>query len=141
MASCRASVDAEFMLHAQHLGVAEIQEIRRPTIGVQIFLVQFKPDPGRIVVSIGPVVDGTGETVGFGRRRGDRFAEIVGEGGDAAETGQVAAQEGDAFRGRRVHIPTPWWPPGWTFRAWKDRSPMATVVSTFLILRVACSFA
>jgi hypothetical protein len=42
MAASSPSVDAELMLHAEHLSVVEVQEIRRLPIGSEILLHDLK---------------------------------------------------------------------------------------------------
>ncbi|MEZ5329382.1 MAG: hypothetical protein R3F19_30400 [Verrucomicrobiales bacterium] len=38
MAASRPAVDAEFVLHAEDVGIVEVQEIRGATIGIEIVL-------------------------------------------------------------------------------------------------------
>ena len=42
MAPGRSTVDAELVLHAEHVRVVEVQEIRGAPVGVQILLVQLE---------------------------------------------------------------------------------------------------
>ena len=60
----RSAVDAEFMLDAQHVRVVEVEEVRRPAIGMQVFLVQFEAHPRRILVGVDAIVHGAGEALG-----------------------------------------------------------------------------
>jgi len=63
MTARRTAVNAEFVLHTQHAGLVEIEEIRRPPIGIQIFLEQLEAHPRRVFVALHPIVHRSGETV------------------------------------------------------------------------------
>jgi hypothetical protein len=91
-----AAVDAELVLDGEDVGVVEVEEIGGATVGVEVFFEEFEADAGWVVVALDPVVDCADEAVGFRSGGGDGLAEVVGEGGDAAESGQVICQEGDA---------------------------------------------
>ena len=90
------AVDAELVLDGEDVGVVEVEEIGGATVGVEVFFEEFEADAGWVVVALDPVVDCADEAVGFRSGGGDGLAEVVGEGGDAAESGQVICQEGDA---------------------------------------------
>jgi hypothetical protein len=57
MTSSSPSVDAELMLHAEHLGIVEVQEIRRLPIRSEILLHDLKAHAGRISITLGSVID------------------------------------------------------------------------------------
>ena len=56
MAARRPAVDAELMLHAEHVRVVEVQKIRRAPVGIEILLQQLEAHPRRIVVALRPVI-------------------------------------------------------------------------------------
>ena len=92
------AVDAELMLHAQNVRVAEIQKVRRTTVGVEILLQQLEAHTLRIIVTLNTVIDGADKTIGGRRCRRDGFTQIMGEGRDAAEPWEIIAEKGDALR-------------------------------------------
>ncbi len=91
-------VDAEFVLDAEDIGIVKVQEVGGAPVGIQILLVQFEAHAGRVVVGFDAVVHGPGVALRVGRGGGHRLAEVMREGGDAAEPREIAAQEGDAGR-------------------------------------------
>ena len=54
MAARRSAVDAELVLHAEHVGVVEIQEIRGPPIGIEVLLQELEAHPRRVLVTLRP---------------------------------------------------------------------------------------
>ena len=85
MAARGAPVDPELMLDAEQIGVVEIQVVRRPPVGVEVFLLDFELHALRIVVPVRAIIDGNDVAV---RRRmcgADGLAQIVGKRGNPAE--------------------------------------------------------
>lgn len=95
MTACRPAEDAELMLHAYHVGVVQVQEIRRLLAGGQVLLLNLEAHFGRIRVAVSQVVDGHDGTVETATQTGHRRAQIGGELGDAALAGQVIPHERD----------------------------------------------
>ena len=85
MAARLAAVNAELMLHAEHVCVAEIQKIRSTPVGVEIFFQQLKADALRVVVALHAVIDSAHKTICDGGCGCDGLTQIMGEGRDAAE--------------------------------------------------------
>jgi hypothetical protein len=104
MAAGRATVNAEFVLHAKDVHVGEIDEISGADVGGDIGLRYFEANFGR--VRGGARVIGNSDdrkaALGMGGRHG--VAEVAGESGDAALAGRVVPEEGDFVdRGRQNH--------------------------------------
>ena len=95
MAAGRAAEDAVLVLEADDVGVGEIEEIGRPQVRVELLFLDLEPDFRRVVVTLGNVVDRHDEAIRAGILGGDRRAEVVGEGRDAALSRQVIADERD----------------------------------------------
>src|SRR5260370_24696266 len=51
------AVDAKLVLDQDHLHVVDIEEIGCAAIRIEFLLINLKPDPGRIVVAFGSVID------------------------------------------------------------------------------------
>ena len=98
MTARRTPVDPEFVLHAEHVRVVEVQKIRRTTVRIEILLQQLKTNARRVFVALGPVVDRRHITVGSGCRTRHRLAEIMRESRDSAQARKVVAEEGNAPR-------------------------------------------
>ncbi len=104
MAAGRSAVNAELMLHANHVHVRDVQKIRRAQIGGQVLLLNFKTHFRRIRIAVHKVIHRHDEAL----QRGEFFrhgtAQIRGERGDAAFPRQIIAQESDlADVRRRLH--------------------------------------
>ena len=95
MAAGGTAEDAVFVLEADDVGVGEVEVIGRPEIGIELLLLDLEPDLRGIVVALGEIVDRNHEAIGAGKLGGDRGADIVREGGDAALARQIIADEGD----------------------------------------------
>ena len=63
MAARRAAVDAELVLNGQHLRVVEIEEIRRPAVGIQILFEHLETHPRRIPIALRTIVHRPRETL------------------------------------------------------------------------------
>ena len=104
MPAGRSPVDAELVLDANHVHVADAQEIRRPPVGGDVLLLNFKADLRRVVVPALHVVDGHGEALSLGKLGRHGSAQVRRERGDAAPPGQVVPHEGDVSDfGARFH--------------------------------------
>ena len=91
----RTAEDAIFVLHADDIGVGEIEEIGRAEVGIDLLLFNFEADFGRVFVALWHVVDRDDETIRTRVLGGDRGAQVVGEGRNAASSWQVIADERD----------------------------------------------
>ena len=83
------AIDAELVLHAEHLRVIEVQEIRRAAIRIKILLDQFELDPWRILVALYPVIHRSGITFRQRICRAHSLTKVPSEGGDPAQPGFV----------------------------------------------------
>ena len=90
-----AAEDAKFMLNADNIRIREVKEIGGPQVGVELLLFDFEPDFGRVVVTLGHVVDRDDKAVRARILGGDGRADVVSEGCDAASSWQVIADECD----------------------------------------------
>ncbi len=95
MAARRAPEDAVLVLETDDVGIGEIQEVGRAEIGVNLLLLDLEPRLRRIVVSLREIVDRDHEAIGPRVLRGDRRAEVIGEGRDTAFPRQVVTDESD----------------------------------------------
>ena len=91
MASRRSPVDAELVLDAEQVGVLDVQEVSAATVGIPILLIDLEAHAGGVSVSLRMVIDGDHVALRGGAGRGHRLAEIMGEGCQSAEPGQVVA--------------------------------------------------
>ena len=57
MAARRSAVDAELVLHAEHIDVVEVQEVRRAPVGIEVLLVKLEAHTRRIVVAFRAIID------------------------------------------------------------------------------------
>ena len=96
MAAGGAAEDAVFMLETDQIHVVDVEEVGGALVGGEFVLLEFEANAGRVGVALRGVVDGDGEAGEVGESGGEGFAEIGGEGGDAAAAGQVVADYGDA---------------------------------------------
>ena len=83
------------VLQADDVGVGEVEEIGRAQVRVELLLLDLEPDLGRVFVTLGESLTGTTKQSGPGILGGDRRAQVVGEGRDAALPRQVIADERD----------------------------------------------
>lgn len=74
MAASGTAIDAEFVLKAQYIRVAEVEKIRRTSIRIQVFFEDFESDSGRVVVAFDVIIHGTGDAFGTGNCMADGFA-------------------------------------------------------------------
>ncbi len=95
MAARRAPEDAVLVLEADDVGIGEIQEVGRAEIRVDLLLLDFEPRLRRVVVSLREIVDRDHEAIGTRVLGGDRRAEVIREGRDAAFPRQIVTDESD----------------------------------------------
>src|SRR5262249_42135783 len=95
VAAGRASEDAELVLQAEDIRVAEVQEVCRPHVRVEVLLIDLESHLWRIVVSIQNVIDRYHEGIGGWIPAGQRRMQIASERGDTAFSGRVIAEEAD----------------------------------------------
>ena len=60
------AVDAELMLDAEDISILEIQEIPPPKEGIPVVFVDLETDPGRVGITLLPIIDGNNITLGIG---------------------------------------------------------------------------
>ena len=95
VAAGRPAENPELVLQADDVGMADVEEIRRPQIGGQVLLLDFEAHFRRILVAALEVVDRHRKALGPGLVGRHRRPQVGGEGGDAAFARQVIAEEGD----------------------------------------------
>src|ERR1035437_4254793 len=95
MAAGRPAENPELVLQADHIGTADVEEIRCPQIGGQVLFLDFEANFRRILVTALEVVNRHRKAVGPGLGSDHRRPEVGGEGGDAAFARQVTAKESD----------------------------------------------
>ena len=98
MTARRSPIDAELMLHTEHVSGVEVQEIRRPPVGIQVLFLKLESHARRIFIALHTIVDGSHETIGSRNRAHHRLRKIMRKGRDSAQPWQVVAEEGDALR-------------------------------------------
>ena len=104
MTARRPAIDAELMLHAQHVGIVEVQKIRRAPVGIEILFQQLKADPRRIFVTLHAIIHRPRKTLRVRRRARDAFTKIGRKSRDPTTPRIVPAEESNALRRRRVHV-------------------------------------
>ena len=62
MATSRSSVNAKFMLYAEHIDIRRLQEVRCQTITGQILFGDFESHIRRIGIALRPIIYGNDET-------------------------------------------------------------------------------
>ena len=96
MAPCRSSIDTEFVLHAEHIGIVEVQKISGLPVGSQIFFQQLEAHMRRVIITLGTIIDRPDETVCIGRLGSHCLAKIMGKCRNPTQPGRVVPQKGDA---------------------------------------------
>ncbi|MFO7645486.1 MAG: hypothetical protein R6W95_13965 [Desulfosarcina sp.] len=95
MAARRPAVDPELVLQAQDVRPPVVEFISRRQIGIRVLLIDLKPHPARVIITLRAVVDGHHDALRVRFLRGHRLAEVMGEGGDATTAGHIVPEEGD----------------------------------------------
>ena len=95
MASRRPAVNAEFMLHANHVHVRDVQKIRRAQIRRQVLLRNLEPHLRRIIVTAREIIDRHDEALHRRKLRRHRAAQVRRERGDAAFPRQIITEKRD----------------------------------------------
>src|ERR1700736_4753495 len=100
MASGDAAVDTKLVLNRDHLDVVDVQEIRCPAVRIQFLFIDFKTDPGRVIIPFRPVIHGAHDRMTLGICRGYGLAEIVGIGSDTALPWKMISQKSNSIDNR-----------------------------------------
>jgi hypothetical protein len=95
VAARRPAENPELVLQADHVGTADVEEIRRPQIGGQVLFLDFEANFRRIFLAALKVVDRHRKALGPGRGGSHRRQEVGGESSDAAFARPVIAKESD----------------------------------------------
>jgi hypothetical protein len=90
-----ATEDAVLVLEDDKINSVDVQEVGGARIGFEVALGDLKTDARWVGIALLGVVDGNSKDVGFWGGSGEGFAEVGGEGGDAALSRQVVADDGD----------------------------------------------
>ena len=102
MASRRTSIDAELVLHAECLGVVEIQKVSCYAVGLEILFHDLKAYTWRIGIALGAVIHRPDKAIRSRGDQGNRLAQIMRKSGDPAQPWQIIAQEGDPMQCGRM---------------------------------------
>ncbi len=76
MSAGRSAENAELMLKANHIDIADAQEIRRPVVGTQVLLLEFKAILFGIVAAAFNIVNRHGKSFHHGRLSGYGGADV-----------------------------------------------------------------
>jgi hypothetical protein len=76
----------------------KIQEVSRTPVGIEFLFLEFKSDTRWVFIALRTIIHGPDIAIYAWQRSGDRFAEIMSEGRNAAEAGQLVTQRGDPLR-------------------------------------------
>ncbi len=97
MTAGRAAVYAVFMLDADNIGAADIDELRHDAVVAQFRLVDLEAYLFRIRITFLLVVHGRRPAIDVGRFRSEALHQVGGKGRDAAPAGQIVADDGNRF--------------------------------------------
>jgi hypothetical protein len=86
-------------LDRDDLDVVDVQEVSRPTIGIDFLFINLKSDSTRIVIAFRAIIHCTYNALTFRELRGNGFADIGGKGSYAALTREMIADEGYLLNG------------------------------------------
>ena len=92
------SINTELMLHAEDIGIVEIQEIRRATVGVEILFQKLEAHTRGIIIPLLTVIDGSDKTVHARGFRRHSLREVMGECSNSTESWEIISQKGDTLR-------------------------------------------
>ena len=90
-----ASENAELVLQAYDVDVADIEEVGGAQVGRQVLLLNLKANHLGVFVATRNIVDRHCEALALGMGAGDGGQQVGGEGSDAAFARQVVADESD----------------------------------------------
>jgi hypothetical protein len=93
MTARRPAENPELMLHANHVHVRDVQEIRRAQVGWQVLLRNLEAHFRRVIVAARKVIDRDDQALHRRKFRRHRAAQIGRERGDAAFPWQIIAEE------------------------------------------------
>ncbi len=85
--------NAEFVLQADDVHVADVEEVRGPQIGRKVLLLDLEANYFRVRVAARNVVDRHGQTLALGIRAGHGGQQVGGKRSDAAFAWQVVAHK------------------------------------------------
>ena len=91
----RPAENAELVLQADDVHVADVEEVRGAQIGRQVLLLNLEADHFRVLVAARNVVDRHGQALALGMRAGDGGQQVGRERGNAALARQVVADKSD----------------------------------------------
>ena len=95
MTARRPAENAEFMLHANHVHVRDVQEIRRAEVGRQVLLRNLKAHFRRVIVTAREIIDRHDEALHRRKLGRHRTAQVRRERGNTAFPWQIIAEERD----------------------------------------------
>ena len=84
MTAGRAAENAELVLQADNVHIADVEEVRRAQIGRQVLLLNLETNHVRVFVAAFDVVDRHGETLALGIHSGDGRKQVGRKRGNAA---------------------------------------------------------
>ena len=91
--TCGPAENAEFVLQADDVHIADVEEVRGPQIGGQVLLLNLEANYFRVLVAAFNIGDRHCETLALGMRSRHGGKQIRRERGNAALTGQIITQE------------------------------------------------
>src|ERR1039457_953029 len=89
------SVNAELVLQADDVDVANVEEVGGAQVGRQVLLLNLKANHLGVLVATRNIVDRHGEALALGMRAGNGGQQVGRERSDAAFARQVVADESD----------------------------------------------
>src|SRR4051794_21096735 len=95
MAAHRPTEDSEFVLQADDIDVADVQEVRRAYVRREILILDFEPDHFRVVITAFDVVDRHAQALALWMGRSYGTKQVRSERGDAALARQMVAHKRD----------------------------------------------
>ena len=93
MTARRPAENAELMLHANHVHVGDVEEIRRAQVGRQVLLHNLEPHFRRIIVAARQVIDRDDQALHGRKLRRHGAAQIGCKRGNAAFPRQIIAEK------------------------------------------------
>ena len=103
MRTRRTSENSKLVLHAQHIGVREVQEISRAKVGAAIVLGDFEANLGGVFVRCFGLGDGDDRAIPIRPQRRHSLPQVAGESGNATLPRGVIPEDSN-FSGRAVGI-------------------------------------
>src|SRR3981081_2532650 len=100
MAASDTAVNTEFVLNRNHLDVIDVQEVCRPAIRIQLLFIDFKTDPGRVVIPFRPIIHSAHNRMAFGICRSYGLAKIICISSDTALPWKMISQKSNSTDSR-----------------------------------------